>query len=83
MGYDFHLGEDGPRLIEVNTNAGGAFLNALLARAQRACCAVMEPPPSPAGYSFEDAVFRYLGAVTPSARSQLLTQEPQRGFIAS
>ncbi len=58
MGYDFHLGEDGPRLIEVNTNAGGAFLNALLARAQRACCAVMEPPPSAAGYSFEDAVFR-------------------------
>jgi hypothetical protein len=58
MGYDFHLGGDGPRLIEVNTNAGGAFLNALLARAQRACCAVMEPPPSATGYSFQDAVFR-------------------------
>ncbi len=26
MGYDFHLGTDGPRLIEVNTNAGGAFV---------------------------------------------------------
>lgn len=26
MGYDFHLGADGPRLIEVNTNAGGAFV---------------------------------------------------------
>lgn len=38
MGYDFHLGTDGPKLIEVNTNAGGAFLNALLAKAQRACC---------------------------------------------
>jgi hypothetical protein len=38
MGYDFHLGEDGPKLIEVNTNAGGAFLNALLARAQTRCC---------------------------------------------
>jgi hypothetical protein len=38
MGYDFHLGADGPRLIEINTNAGGALLNALLARAQRACC---------------------------------------------
>jgi hypothetical protein len=37
MGYDFHLAADGPRLIEVNTNAGGAFLNALLAKAQRAC----------------------------------------------
>jgi hypothetical protein len=38
MGYDFHLSADGPKLIEVNTNAGGAFLNALLGRAQRACC---------------------------------------------
>ncbi|HEY8493423.1 MAG TPA: hypothetical protein VIN04_05985, partial [Myxococcota bacterium] len=27
MGYDFHLGLDGPRLIEINTNAGGALLN--------------------------------------------------------
>ena len=26
MGYDFHLAADGPKLIEVNTNAGGAFL---------------------------------------------------------
>ncbi len=26
MGYDFHLGPDGPRLIEVNTNAGGGLL---------------------------------------------------------
>ena len=26
MGYDFHLTPDGPRLIEVNTNAGGGLL---------------------------------------------------------
>jgi len=58
MGYDFHLGGDGPRLIEINTNAGGAFLNALLARAQRACCAEMQPPLAPAAHTFEDAVFR-------------------------
>lgn len=38
MGYDFHLTATGPQLIEINTNAGGAFLNALLARAQTACC---------------------------------------------
>ncbi|MBX9590967.1 MAG: hypothetical protein K2X43_16890 [Hyphomonadaceae bacterium] len=42
MGYDFHLGAAGPKLIEVNTNAGGAFLNALLAKAQRACCPEVE-----------------------------------------
>ncbi|MFN3627845.1 MAG: hypothetical protein ACK4S3_08205 [Parvibaculum sp.] len=39
MGYDFHLAGDAPRLIEVNTNAGGAFLNAFGAKAQLACCA--------------------------------------------
>ncbi len=36
MGYDFHVTPSGPQLIEVNTNAGGAFLNAMSARAQRA-----------------------------------------------
>jgi hypothetical protein len=25
MGYDFHVTASGPKLIEVNTNAGGAF----------------------------------------------------------
>jgi len=43
IGYDFHLAPEGPRLIEINTNAGGALLNAVLARAQRACCREIEP----------------------------------------
>jgi hypothetical protein len=38
MGYDFHLGAAGPRLIEINTNAGGAFLQAAALRAHHACC---------------------------------------------
>jgi hypothetical protein len=38
MGYDFHVTPKGPQLIEVNTNAGGAFLNTFLARAQYTCC---------------------------------------------
>ncbi|MDD2741143.1 MAG: hypothetical protein PHV02_02660 [Rhodocyclaceae bacterium] len=29
-GYDFHLAADGPKLIEINTNAGGGLLNAYL-----------------------------------------------------
>ncbi len=32
MGYDFHLCEEGPKLIEINSNAGGALLNLKLAR---------------------------------------------------
>ncbi len=42
LGFDFHLGRDGLALIEINTNAGGALLNTVLARAQRACCAEVE-----------------------------------------
>jgi hypothetical protein len=42
MGFDFHIGADGPRLIEINTNAGGTLLNAALARAQETCCREMD-----------------------------------------
>lgn len=37
LGYDFHLSADGPKLIEINSNAGGALINALLIRAQNNC----------------------------------------------
>ena len=42
FGYDFHLDRGRLGLIEINTNAGGAMLNAVLARAQRSCCAAMD-----------------------------------------
>lgn len=38
FGYDFHVDGDEIGLIEINTNAGGAMLNAVLARAHQACC---------------------------------------------
>ena len=38
MGFDFHLDPDGPRLIEINTNAGGALLNLALLRSQINAC---------------------------------------------
>jgi hypothetical protein len=38
LGLDFHLSTDGPKLIEINTNSGGALLSGLLAEAQEACC---------------------------------------------
>jgi hypothetical protein len=38
MGYDFHLSPDGPKLIEINTNAGGGLINAYLLGAQHVCC---------------------------------------------
>ena len=51
FGYDFHLTDSAFGLIEINTNAGGAMLNSLLARAQRACCPAIDgstaPPVTP------------------------------------
>lgn len=43
FGYDFHVAPGRLGLIEINTNAGGILLSAMLARAQRACCGEMEP----------------------------------------
>lgn len=45
LSYDFHLTSLGPRLIEVNTNAGGALLAAMVARVQAVCCNGLEESP--------------------------------------
>ena len=48
LGLDFHLGPDGPRLIEINTNPGGVLLNAILGRALRVCMPELTMPPTDA-----------------------------------
>jgi len=90
MGYDFHLGPDGPQLIEINTNAGGAFLNAELARAQHHCCTPSQQNASsnPAPDEFEDAVFamfnhewqKQFGASKPR-RLAIVDDDPQSQFM--
>ena len=64
FGYDFHLSEGHLGLIEINTNAGGAMLNAVLARAQHACCRAVDSmvPTLASVASFEQqivAMFRH------------------------
>ena len=64
FGYDFHLSEGHLGLIEINTNAGGAMLNAVLARAQHACCRAVDSmvPTLASVTSFEQqivAMFRH------------------------
>jgi hypothetical protein len=58
FGYDFHLNQDRLGLIEINTNAGGAMLNAVLARAQRTSCGALEPmvPTSASVTVFEERI---------------------------
>ncbi|MEG9304073.1 hypothetical protein [Psychrobacter celer] len=90
MGYDFHLGSDGPQLIEVNTNAGGAFLNVLLARAQKRCC---NPSEQSAATNqmldrFEEAVFDMFkqewqrqSAVAMPNRIAIVDNDPESQFM--
>ena len=49
FGYDFHLSAAGPQLIEINTNAGGALINAIVAHTQKACSV-------PSGKAFRPAI---------------------------
>ncbi|TGL55411.1 circularly permuted ATPgrasp domain protein [Leptospira wolffii] len=42
MSMDFHLTTKGPKLIEINTNAGGAFLQWKLLQAQLRCCKAVD-----------------------------------------
>ena len=75
MGYDFHRDGDAPKLIEINTNAGGAFLNAALRRAQQACCAEMEAVlwPPVAG-DFDDSVLAMFREEWARQRGQAVLQ---------
>ncbi|WP_225073097.1 hypothetical protein [Desulfuromonas sp. CSMB_57] len=83
MGYDFHLTADGPRLIEVNTNAGGGLLAALahfpsLQDARRATGrlrrAFLEP------FAAEMARFSG-GALARPRRVVILDEEPETQFL--
>ncbi len=90
FGYDFHVTEGGFGLIEINTNAGGAMLNAVLARAQRACCASVTGllPPSVAAGDFEDgimAMFRnewsLSGHERPLRSIAIVDENPEQQYL--
>ena len=90
MGYDFHIGADGPKLIEINTNAGGALINAYVAAAQRACCAEVDSalPRSGDAVALLDAFaatleaeWRRQGRTTPLARVAIVDDEPEQQYL--
>ena len=90
FGYDFHVAENTFGLIEINTNAGGAMLNAVLARAQRACCATVDdflPPPAIAD-AFEQeivAMFRnewsLCGHDRPLQSIAIVDENPEQQYL--
>ncbi len=90
LGYDFHLGRTGPALIEINTNAGGALLNTVLAAAQQACCAdveaVLGAATSPAALAEEflamfRAEWRRQRGSAALASIAIVDEEPERQYL--
>lgn len=80
MGYDFHLTEEGPRLIEINTNAGGGYL-AWLATAQK-----FQVPPEPLPRRMTDRLAGsflrewadFTGNKRPLKRIAIVDEEPEQ-----
>jgi len=55
--YDFHIAENGPQLIEINTNAAGAMLGLLAGQHMLKCCEGLEGFQPQPGFAFsEDAI---------------------------
>ncbi|WP_310460871.1 hypothetical protein [Sphaerotilus sp.] len=90
FGHDFHLDRDQLGLIEVNTNAGGALLNAVLARAQRACCPETAPlvPTRAHAEAFETAIvamFRaewaHTGRTAPLRTIAIVDEAPEAQYL--
>jgi hypothetical protein len=86
LGFDFHLGPDGPRLIEINTNPGGVLLNALLAKAQRLCIpslsvpAVAEEAERAAVVALLDE-WRGQGGGSPDAMVAIVDEAPEQQYL--
>ena len=90
FGYDFHLHRGRLGLIEINTNAGGAMLNALLARAQRACCTAMDEmvPKLVGAARFEQQIvdmfrneWRLSGRARPLATIAIVDEAPEAQYL--
>jgi hypothetical protein len=90
FGYDFHVSEQALGLIEINTNAGGAMLNAALARAQRACCAEIEPlvPPVETAQAFGESIMAMFhqewalaGHTRPLQTIAIVDEKPQDQYL--
>ncbi|MBD9667409.1 hypothetical protein IB278_25845 [Variovorax sp. VRV01] len=90
FGYDFHLDQDHLGLIEINTNAGGAMLNAVLARAQQACCEAADSmvPTRASAADFEQRIvgmfrqeWRLAGRLRPLASIAIVDTAPPEQYL--
>ncbi len=84
-GYDFHLNAQGAHLIEINTNAGGGFLNALLRDSQREATlygdAVGEVQPEQAFLDMFRNEWRRARGDAPLATVAIVDEAPQGQYL--
>ncbi|MBC7435932.1 MAG: hypothetical protein H7332_07675 [Bdellovibrionales bacterium] len=90
FGYDFHVSHGQLGLIEINTNAGGAMLNAVLARAQRVCCAATDGmvPTHESVAAFESSMvemfrheWRLAGNTRPLGSIAIVDEAPEEQYL--
>ncbi|SDH63276.1 hypothetical protein SAMN05216603_11175 [Pseudomonas benzenivorans] len=90
FGYDFHVTEGAFGLIEINSNAGGAMLNAALARAQHACCPAIEQllPPALRAETLETGIIAMFqrewalsGRQRPLRSIAIVDEAPQQQYL--
>lgn len=88
-GFDFHVGADGPKLIEINTNAGGALLNAAAEWRHPACCSRTAAARLPESRAVLEARFvamfrnewRLARGDRPLRSIAIVDDEPQNQFL--
>jgi hypothetical protein len=90
FGFDFHIGERGPQLIEINTNAGGAMLSAAVRSAQVECCPEVRDylRLAPDAGALERAIvdmfraeWRLARGEAPLGRIAIVDDEPERQYL--
>jgi hypothetical protein len=90
FGYDFHPDGANLGLIEINTNAGGAMLNAAMARAHRTCCLddVQLAQAALSGDMFEDEIVQmfksewaFARRAAPLRTIAIVDTQPQQQYL--
>ncbi|WP_428828281.1 hypothetical protein ACLIKD_10465 [Azonexus sp. IMCC34842] len=80
FGYDFHLAESGPRLIEINTNAGGGMLNSRLLMAHGETEAARRVEQAFVAMFREE--WRLMRGAAPLKRIAIVDENPDRQYLA-
>ncbi|MCL2524532.1 MAG: hypothetical protein FWF20_05520 [Betaproteobacteria bacterium] len=80
LGYDFHLVDGQPRLIEINTNAGGGMLNACLLRAHGAVDAADRVEADFVAMFREE--WRLSRGDAPLKRIAIVDEQPEQQYLA-